>query len=84
MSSFNPRSPRGGATQSDPLGAAFAGVSIHAPREGERRVDDHDERLAEVVSIHAPREGERHAAAVEQVREVAEVSIHAPREGERQ
>ena len=35
--SFNPRSPRGGATAAAHLGDHLVHVSIHAPREGERR-----------------------------------------------
>ena len=35
--SFNPRSPRGGATINLPAGVYANGVSIHAPHEGERR-----------------------------------------------
>ena len=34
---FNPRSPRGGATLVPRLPHTLNGVSIHAPREGERR-----------------------------------------------
>ncbi len=33
---FNPRSPRGGATDYWPGGLTWVGVSIHAPHEGER------------------------------------------------
>src|SRR5690606_3368432 len=35
---FNPRSPRGGATCTETQTAQADGVSIHAPREGERHV----------------------------------------------
>src|SRR5690606_25097154 len=35
--SFNPRSPRGGATRVQRAEEALADVSIHAPREGERQ-----------------------------------------------
>ena len=35
---FNPRSPRGGATEYFGDGAPVVGISIHAPHEGERRV----------------------------------------------
>ena len=57
--SFNPRSPRGGATI--PLldkGAAGL-VSIHAPHEGERRFRQIARKHQITVSIHAPHEGER-------------------------
>ena len=33
---FNPRSPRGGATDYWPGGLTWVGISIHAPHEGER------------------------------------------------
>ena len=36
INSFNPRSPRGGATSSATYYAITHVVSIHAPREGER------------------------------------------------
>ena len=35
---FNPRSPRGGATPATELAGHGEGVSIHAPREGERQL----------------------------------------------
>ena len=56
---FNPRSPRGGATEIADMLTARGVVSIHAPREGERleyRMRNYGETE---VSIHAPREGER-------------------------
>ena len=36
LGSFNPRSPRGGATIFVSVQDVYVGVSIHAPREGER------------------------------------------------
>ena len=36
---FNPRSPRGGATVTQPLSANARRISIHAPHEGERHKD---------------------------------------------
>ncbi len=36
INGFNPRSPRGGATDDENGIAVLSGVSIHAPREGER------------------------------------------------
>ena len=35
---FNPRSPRGGATDGFRRRFSFVGISIHAPHEGERRI----------------------------------------------
>ena len=57
-------------------------VSIHAPREGERRLPAITQARKVSVSIHAPREGERLHSR--QTYFHADVSIHAPREGERQ
>ena len=58
------------------------GISIHAPRKGERRHRAiRCSRITE-ISIHAPRKGERHVRVV--VGEgVRGISIHAPRKGER-
>ena len=56
---FNPRSPRGGATETSKTLTAWSRVSIHAPREGERLRQKETERARIRVSIHAPREGER-------------------------
>ena len=80
---FNPRSPRGGATPPAMVSKPSADVSIHAPREGERRTAmGRGPQQAFEVSIHAPREGERPGLGVGQALHVT-VSIHAPREGER-
>ena len=55
---FNPRSPRGGATPPKPVVFPHPLISIHAPREGERRAPI-SPILPMSISIHAPREGER-------------------------
>ena len=58
--SFNPRSPRGGATRLQHRHAILRRtVSIHAPHEGERRSDKPRREYVRRVSIHAPHEGER-------------------------
>ena len=64
---FNPRSPRGGATRSHCYDRAVWHISIHAPREGERRSGRAALSIAAHISIHAPREGERrgHTATIE-------------------
>ena len=59
-SCFNPRSPRGGATAVTYTPQTLTVVSIHAPHEGERRIQICSECGEEHVSIHAPHEGERH------------------------
>ena len=57
---FNPRSPRGGATESKGAQQRTTFVSIHAPHEGERRFVERMDSMKIYVSIHAPHEGERH------------------------
>ena len=59
-SSFNPRSPRGGATSVVCAPEQLNQVSIHAPHEGERLGQIFLSVLLDKVSIHAPHEGERH------------------------
>ena len=56
---FNPRSPRGGATNGNVISDTYATISIHAPREGERPSGRLLWSDAQPISIHAPREGER-------------------------
>ena len=63
LESFNPRSPRGGATRNYTFYLTGEDVSIHAPREGERRFCSNRSLCAAAVSIHAPREGERRLVA---------------------
>ena len=58
-------------------------ISIHAPREGERRDRGKRPRLRRGISIHAPREGERRQLVTQRGGDIR-ISIHAPREGERQ
>ena len=79
---FNPRSPRGGATITLLFTHDFMSISIHAPREGERRSGAGDTGRPRYISIHAPREGERRRP--ERISGLKKrISIHAPREGER-
>ena len=81
-SHFNPRSPRGGATQLLLHRGWDYGISIHAPHEGERP-SIYPVYLEQYnISIHAPHEGERHKALYSPVRPFG-ISIHAPHEGER-
>ena len=56
---FNPRSPRGGATQYLYQCSFGLKVSIHAPHEGERLLRLLNRARVSLVSIHAPHEGER-------------------------
>ena len=56
---FNPRSPRGGATQAPNLAHLALPISIHAPHEGERQVCPCACINSSTISIHAPHEGER-------------------------
>ena len=80
--SFNPRSPRGGATWSWGCVYGRKGVSIHAPHEGERLILLRDGQVFRGVSIHAPHEGERRIDSAQSWHDMI-VSIHAPHEGER-
>ena len=84
ISHFNPRSPRGGATLICRSRANFAaGISIHAPHEGERLAGSFAAVAAAVViSIHAPHEGERPDRLLGAPVYMS-ISIHAPHEGER-
>ena len=70
--------PARGATAFTTAQAAFAQISIHAPREGSDFARPHPHPLGD-ISIHAPREGsdKRQEPAVL----LAVISIHAPREG---
>ena len=83
MAYFNPRSPRGGATNSPRPNPRQKKISIHAPHEGER----HSPRIIYAgeagISIHAPHEGERRRAGLGGSKSMG-ISIHAPHEGERQ
>ena len=57
---FNPRSPRGGATNANAGYLTAPVISIHAPHEGERPARWCSLRTIRNISIHAPHEGERH------------------------
>ncbi len=56
---FNPRSPRGGATDEQEFIVKVDWISIHAPHEGERRRCVWCRDAVNDISIHAPHEGER-------------------------
>ena len=56
---FQSTLPARGSDDSHPETPARDGVSIHAPREGERLFQHADVEFIAEVSIHAPREGER-------------------------
>ncbi len=58
------------------------GISIHAPREGERLLASAAYARPRAISIHAPREGER-PVKLTLSNPTFGISIHAPREGER-
>ncbi len=79
---FNPRSPRGGATGDNSPRIIYAGISIHAPHEGERLTAKMREKGLTMISIHAPHEGERPLFCPFCLPR-ALISIHAPHEGER-
>ena len=79
--SFNPRSPRGGATLDIIRKAVRHAVSIHAPHEGERliRVDGSAEQCQFQSTL--PTRGSDFFFAI--LPPSTSVSIHAPHEGER-
>ena len=56
---FNPRSPRGGATNIVENIIVAKEISIHAPHEGERPATVAEDYVTILISIHAPHEGER-------------------------
>ena len=56
---FNPRSPRGGATNRYICELPPITISIHAPHEGERLTSKLQYAQKLHISIHAPHEGER-------------------------
>ena len=79
---FNPRSPRGGATQHMKTRSATCYVSIHAPHEGERPFHvDAAIRIDRRFNPRSPRGGATRTWQ-RRVRR-GSVSIHAPHEGER-
>ena len=82
--SFNPRSPRGGATSPGHRTASLWSGCFNprSPRGGATvQSPSLDQRVT--VSIHAPHEGERPRFACRCVLQHRHVSIHAPHEGER-
>ncbi len=54
---FNPRSPRGGATESNDITMSAIDISIHAPREGERRTLTDDQIAVKVFQSTLPARG---------------------------
>ena len=82
--SFNPRSPRGGATNACGYDCGKAdGFNPRSPRGGATMLADGRLTGTGGVSIHAPHEGERHFFTEDKTM-TRTVSIHAPHEGERQ
>ena len=78
---FNPRSPRGGATNAPNRGYARVAISIHAPHEGERLCAVCRWLRQRDFNPRSPRGG---ATLTLQGRAHAhDISIHAPHEGER-
>ena len=61
---FNPRSPRGGATDVRERSLVVDIISIHAPHEGERPYHSGLYGFPAAISIHAPHEGERRASSL--------------------
>ena len=76
---FNPRTPRGVRLFCCQPLIGFAGISIHAPREGCDAVLLFPQ-LIDAISIHAPREG-CDLPILTQEASHDKISIHAPREG---
>ena len=62
---FNPRTPRGGATESLEETHEETAISIHAPHEGVRRINL-SSPSRNGISIHAPHEGVRRIRALHQ------------------
>ena len=79
---FNPRSPRGGATDGIQICSECGEISIHAPHEGERPFLSPPYAIFSQISIHAPHEGERRPL-MGLTAQKRYISIHAPHEGER-
>ena len=78
---FNPRSPRGGATGLVETQEQSHPVSIHAPREGERRPSRSPTSTPAEFQSTLPARGSDPAGV--RPGDPQPVSIHAPREGER-
>ena len=78
---FNPRSPRGGATIRRSRADFVAGISIHAPHEGERPLSQCTIRPLQSFQSTLPTRGsDTHGTFILDLRYI---SIHAPHEGER-
>ena len=77
---FNPRSPRGGATEDKSSLVAAINISIHAPHEGERPGQAAQNHAKGIISIHAPHEGERQAQIIK-LKEEAEFQSTLPTRG---
>ena len=80
---FNPRSPRGGATEDKSSLVAAINISIHAPHEGER----HRPPILLIEFLphfnpRSPRGGATRQSA-SHIHHAHDISIHAPHEGER-
>ena len=80
LSYFNPRSPRGGATSTMTRAKGGAGISIHAPHEGERLIQEGRTDGLLQISIHAPHEGERRRRGLT-ARSSAHFNPRSPRGG---
>ena len=80
---FNPRSPRGGATEDNSLLRIMSDISIHAPHEGERPTPRRSvPRAPQRFQSTLPTRGSDPIAVVYPVFRGG-ISIHAPHEGER-
>ena len=79
---FNPRSPRGGATQDAEAAEAKVYISIHAPHEGERRLIGQIWQDAGIFQSTLPTRGSDRLPPCG-TKEMERISIHAPHEGER-
>ena len=76
---FNPRPPRGGRLFNCHNHFCYAGISIHAPREGGDRRDRCAVATAWYFNPRPPRGGRLSFALAALL--TADISIHAPREG---
>ena len=78
---FNPRSPRGGATEKHSQVCVRPHISIHAPHEGERLVAQNARNWAFLFQSTLPTRGSDLDSGERCDCEM--ISIHAPHEGER-
>ena len=79
---FNPRSPRGGATNIPEQLHFLLRFQSTLPTRGSDIILCFRRIAANVISIHAPHEGERRGLRALRSR-LQQISIHAPHEGER-